>query len=92
MIDGERALSRILRYPAFMRIAVNDKTTYFHLDLNTGPLKGIYPVLIRGACRYDAIVESGPGACVWLLPDNGSPRQKYTRANLPFALVQLPQL
>ena len=65
VIDGERALSRNLRYRAFMRIAVNDKTTYYSVELKHRPLKGIYPVLIRGARRYDAIVESGfPGpAC-----------------------------
>ena len=60
-------------YRAFVGIAVNDRQHTIRLNLNTDPLKGIYPVLIGGAETHgcDAIVESGPGACVWLLPDNG---------------------
>ena len=77
-----------------MRVAVNDRQHTIRLNLNTDPLKGIYPVLIHGAetRRYDAMIESGfpePACGFCLLRIT---RQKYTRANLSFAPVQLPQI
>ncbi len=93
VIDGERALSRILRYRAFVRIAVNDRQHTIRLNLNTDPLKGIYPVLIRGARRYDAIVESGfpePACGFCLITDH--PGRNTPALISRFALVQLPQL